>query len=292
MLTAAGGLPPDRDLYAALRVSGSAPDDLPALIAASDPQTAARLTAVDQGLLRAILRAGRGGPPIPGAAAVVDHLSRAEVAPIFDPDPRGARTMTLPCNGEIPDMPVFSDPAFDVWFAAQAVRYGIGLYGEDRPVYRSAQFADPMSPERRTRHLGIDIFASAGTPVLAPLAGRVVSARYNADPLDYGHTLILAHETPTGQAFHTLYGHLGASLGRLLRVGDPVAAGQTIAHLGTWPENGGWAPHLHFQVMTDLLDQRAGNFFGVGHGSLWDIWSAICPDPNLILRLAPAQLRA
>jgi hypothetical protein len=42
---------------------------------------------------------------------------------------------------------------------------------------------------------------------------------------------------------------------------------------------------VHFQIMTDMLDQTGGNFYGVGHSSLWDVWQAICPDPNLILRL-------
>jgi hypothetical protein len=36
--------------------------------------------------------------------------------------------------------------------------------------------------------------------------------------------------------------------------------------------------------MTDMLDQ-SGNFFGVGHESLWDVWQGICIDPNLVLRL-------
>jgi len=284
-------LPPEPDLYAALRKSGVRPEHLPTLIAASDRETAARLESVDQGFLRALLLAGTGAPPIPGAQSVVDHLKDVVVAPMFIPDPRTARTMALSCNGEIPDMPVFSDPAFDSWFEAQAVNYGIGLYGEDRRVYRTAQFADQMSPERRTRHLGIDIFAAAGTPVFAPFRGRVLSVKYNADPLDYGHTLILAHQAPDGTGFYTLYGHLGASLGALCEVGQTVSPGQAIAHLGDWPENGGWAPHLHFQVMTDLLEQQNGNFFGVGHASLWDVWQAICPDPNLIMRLAPAQLQ-
>ena len=66
---------------------------------------------------------------------------------------------------------------------------------------------------------------------------------------------------------------------------------QHIADLGDWPENGGWAPHLHFQIMSDMLNQRGGNFFGVGHESLWDVWQSICPDPNLILRLAPERFR-
>jgi murein DD-endopeptidase MepM/ murein hydrolase activator NlpD len=104
--------------------------------------------------------------------------------------------------------------------------------------------------------------------------------------LDYGHTLILDHG-----GFFTLYGHLGGSLPGLCRVGEAVVAGQVVAHLGDWHENGGWAAHLHFQIMTDLLEQRSGNFWGVGHQSLWDLWQAICPDANLILRLPEGVFR-
>ncbi len=283
-------LPAVPDLYAALRQSGVAPDDLPALITACDQHTADRLRAADQGLLRAILRAGQGGPAIATAPAIVNHLRAAAHAPLFQPDVATSRTLALLTNDEHPDMPPFSDRAFDAWFAARNVPYGIGTYGEDRSVYRTAQFADATSPERRTRHLGIDVFAPAGTPVFAPLPGRVRHVTYNADPLDYGHTLILEHEAG-GVPFFTLYGHLGGSLPRLVQPGQRVEPGQLIAHLGDWPENGGWAPHIHFQIMTDMLAQTGGNFFGVGHSSLRDVWQAICPDPNLILRLPDSAFR-
>ena len=272
------------DLYAALRISGARPDDLPGLIAASPPPVAARLRAADQGLLRAILRAGLGMPPIATAPQIVAHLRTIQPAPLFHPDITSSQTLALLTNGEHADMPPFSDPAFDPWFAAKAVRYGIGTYGEDRSVYRTAQFADPVSPERRTRHLGIDVFAPAGTPLFAPLPGRVLYLTYNADPLDYGHTLIVEHQLD-GLRFFTLYGHLAGTLPTLLQTGAEITAGQHIADLGDWHENGGWAPHVHFQIMTDMLDQTGGNFYGVGHSSLWDVWQAICPDPNLILRL-------
>ncbi|MFN3844422.1 MAG: peptidoglycan DD-metalloendopeptidase family protein [Paracoccaceae bacterium] len=272
------------DLYAALRHSGVQPDDLSALIAANPPTVAARLGAVDHGLLRAVMRAGLGQPAVRTAPQIVAHLHEVDPAPLFQPDVAASRTLALLTNGEHPDMPAFSDRAFDAWFAEKSVPYGIGTYGEDRSVYRSAQFADAASPERRTRHLGIDVFAPAGTPLFAPLPGRVLHLTYNADPLDYGHTLILQHEAD-GLCFFTLYGHLAATLPRLLQSGAWVTAGQHIADLGDWPENGGWAPHVHFQIMTDMLDQTAGNFFGVGHSSLWDVWQTICPDPNLILRL-------
>ncbi|RID91970.1 hypothetical protein D2N39_08600 [Gemmobacter lutimaris] len=279
------------DLYAALRRAGTGlpPAEvevlLPALLAAlGDAPEAARLACVDQGLLRAVLRAGAGLPATRNAAAVRDWLTQAEVAPIFRPDIAARRHIALLTGGQMPDMPAYSDPAFDPWFAATGADYGLGPYGEKRSVYTAAQFADAASAERRMIHMGIDVFAPAGTPVHAPLPGRVLHVTYNADPLDYGHTLILEHEAGETR-FFTLYGHLGASLPGLCKPGQSVAAGQIIAHLGDWPENGGWAPHLHFQIMTDMLEQTGGNFFGVGHESLWDVWQDICPEPNLILRL-------
>jgi murein DD-endopeptidase MepM/ murein hydrolase activator NlpD len=277
------------DLYAALRaVADVSPHAvtglLPRVLAAVPDAVRARLLSVDQGLLRAVIRAGAGLAPVPGAAAVMRHLAQVHTAPLFLPEIAAAPSIALLTGGQRPLMPAFSDRAFDLWFSAQGADYGLGAYGEARSVYQTDQFADAASPERRTRHLGIDVFAPAGTPVHAPLAGRVAFVAYNADPLDYGHTLILEHRTGD-QRFWTLYGHLGATLPGLCAVGDSVAAGQIIAQLGDWHENGGWAAHLHFQIMTDMLAQTGGNFFGVGHASLWDVWSQICPDPNLILRL-------
>ena len=272
------------DLYAALRDCGQPPEALSNVLAASPATVADRLSKVDQGLLRAVMRAGLGGPAIPGAAHITAWIAAQTPAPLFAPDVAQGPTLALLTNGEHPDMPAFSDRAFNAWFAAKSIPYGIGTYGEDRSVYRTAQFADSASPERRTRHLGIDVFAPAGTPIHAPLAGHVRHVSYQSDPLDYGHALILEHQAD-GLPFFTLYGHLGGSLPSLVQPGHAVAPGQVIAHLGDWPENGGWAPHLHFQIMTDMLEQTEGNFFGVGHESLWDVWQSICPDPNLILRL-------
>ena len=253
-----------------------------------------RLNSLDPEFMVALCRHSAGFAATRTEAAVRAHLAEAEAAPLFRPDIARSARIALLTDAPPADMPPVTDRAWDGWFAAQRPAnlpdnigfYGLGAYGENRSVYTAPQFADAASAERRTRHLGIDVFAPAGTPVHAPFAGRVHTVAYNANPLDYGHTLILEHETDGGVPFYTLYGHLGGSLPDLLSEGDSVAAGDLIAHLGDWPENGGWAPHLHFQVMTDMLSQK-GNFFGVGHDSLWDVWSGICPDPNLILRLAP-----
>lgn len=295
---AAADLSGQNNLYAGLRALAAREPGLGlaavmAALAGGDARaqdTAARIASVDQGLLRAVMRRGRGQEAVAGAAAIRQHLAGVDPAPMFLPAIAESPTMALLTAGQLPQMPAFSDRAFDAWFAAQGVRYGLGLYGEKRSVYETPQFADRASPERRTVHLGIDVFAPARTPVFAPLPGRVLHLTYNADPLDYGHTLILAHDAG-GTPFFTLYGHLAGTLPGLLAVGGRVAPGQHIADLGDWPENGGWAAHLHFQIMTDMLEQHAGNFFGVGHESLWDVWQDICPDPNLILRLPESRFQ-
>ncbi len=280
------------DLYAALRSLAAAFPDLALdeVLASAPAAERERLAGVDQGLLRAVIRAGQGLPAAANSPALRDWLARCSPAPLFLPEIAAGPSLALLTRGEHPDMPAFSDRAFDAWFAAKAVPYGLGSYGEKRSVYATDQFADSASPERRTLHLGIDVFAPAMTPVHAPLPGKVAFLTYNADPLDYGHTLILEHEAD-GIRFHTLYGHLAGTLPMLLATGDEVAAGQVIAHLGDWHENGGWAAHIHFQIMADMLEQTGGNFFGVGHESLWDVWQSVCPDPNLILRLPEGRFR-
>ena len=286
------------DLYAALRAVGRdvpIADVIAALRGGSGTAqaTADRLASVDAGLLQAVVRHGAGLPAIPAAAAILAHLAQTPPAPMFRPDLAQSRTLALPTEGQHPDMPAFSERAFDAWFAAKAaggLLYGLGRYGERRHVYDTPQFADAASPERRSVHLGIDVFAPAGTPVHAPLPGRVLHVTYNAEALDYGHTLILRHDAG-GVPFCTLFGHLGGTLPHRLAVGDPVAPGQVIAHLGDWHENGGWAAHLHVQIMTDMLAQTGGNFFGVGHPSLLDVWTQILIDPNLILRLPPDRFQ-
>ena len=166
----------------------------------------------------------------------------------------------------------------------QEAAIGIGRYLEPRLLYLADQFAadNGWSNEGRTIHLGIDLFAPAATPVITPLAGRVAINTVIDKPLDYGGLLILEHTTDDGDQFFTLYGHLEHSSLQYLEVGDSVERGQQIARLGEPAENGGWTPHLHFQLMLSLLDY-AEFFPGVGHASRIDTWSQLSPDPNLIL---------
>lgn len=96
--------------------------------------------------------------------------------------------------------------------------------------------------------------------------------------------------------FYTLYGHLAAESlaeGRL-RVGDVVEQGALVGWLGRSTENGGWPPHVHFQVMTEpALGGWRGDYPGVCTRSRWPVFRFLTIDPNLVLRtetLGPAQM--
>lgn len=162
------------------------------------------------------------------------------------------------------------------------VNVGVGRYNEARMLYVTPLFAaDARTGEARTVHLGIDLFVEAGSAIYAPLAGEVYLVHNNNAPLDYGPVIILKHKTGE-QEFFTLYGHLSEDSLEGLCVGQPIAAGQQIASVGAPPTNGNWTPHLHFQIITDLLD-LGFDFPGVCRASEREIWRAFSPDPNLIL---------
>lgn len=159
---------------------------------------------------------------------------------------------------------------------------GVGGYLENRVIYRrSPLFDDDNDGEPRSLHLGLDVWVPAGTAVAAPLAGTVHSLADNHRFGDYGPTVIVRHELD-GQAFFTLYGHLSRPDLFRLRPGQALAAGAVFARVGTFPENGDWPPHLHFQVITDLQGRR-GDFPGVARPSEQAHWAALCPNPWLLI---------
>jgi 4-aminobutyrate aminotransferase-like enzyme len=123
----------------------------------------------------------------------------------------------------------------------------------------------------------------AGSPVFAPLDGVIHSFANNAAPLDYGPAIIVEHDADEGRiTFFTLYGHLSEDSLEGIHTGKLVKRGDRIASIGAPPTNGGWPPHLHFQVITDMLGKQ-GDFPGVAPASQREVWLSICPNPNLIL---------
>jgi 4-aminobutyrate aminotransferase-like enzyme/Ser/Thr protein kinase RdoA (MazF antagonist)/murein DD-endopeptidase MepM/ murein hydrolase activator NlpD len=186
--------------------------------------------------------------------------------------------------------PALSQKLQSVLRAANAT-VGIGRYDEPRPLYSSPLFGGDCNPlaERRTVHLGIDLFMAPGTPICAPFAATVHAFANNSAPFDFGPVVILHHNPFPGLDFFTLYGHLSTETLSSLQRDQCIARGEVFAHIGHVGENGGWPPHLHFQIVLDLLD-RSTDFPGVAFPSERFVWTCLSPDPNLILGIPDARL--
>lgn len=112
--------------------------------------------------------------------------------------------------------------------------------------------ADPFTG-REAMHRGVDLAAPEGTPVRAALGGVVRSAGARGD---YGLAVEVVHE----DGVSTLYAHASELL---VREGDRVAPGQTIARVGRTGRSTG--PHLHLEVRRNnrpVDPMRALNLYG------------------------------
>lgn len=161
----------------------------------------------------------------------------------------------------------------------------IGRYCEHRDVYQSPLF-DLGDGDARTVHLGVDVFVDSGSPIHAPLDGAIEAFGLDDEPLGYGPVLLLRHATDSGIPFFTLYGHLAASSCELWEIDREVAAGDVIGYVGAAGENGGWAPHVHMQVIVDHLGKGLDSW-GVAPRTETSLWRSLSPNPNLLLQIGP-----
>jgi murein DD-endopeptidase MepM/ murein hydrolase activator NlpD len=144
----------------------------------------------------------------------------------------------------------------------------------------------------RDIHMGIDIGAPVGTPIHAFADGVVHSFGINSEAGSYGPTIITEHyiglPTEVGsERFHSkqkvwaLHGHLSSESIENIEIGTYFKAGDIIAKVGCEEVNGGWPPHIHFQL--SLVEPETYDMPGVVEKS--DRESAVqrFPDPRLVL---------
>lgn len=160
------------------------------------------------------------------------------------------------------------------------VRLAAGAYDELRPPYATAANADAVDP--RSVHLGVDLFVEPGMMVHAPIAGVVHDVGESRSALGYGPTVVIRHEADDLAQFFTLYGHLDRDALTRCTPGRAVGLGVQLGRVGTPAVNGGWTPHLHFQLIADLLG-LGRRFPGVGRLSQREAWRLLSPNPNLVL---------
>lgn len=158
----------------------------------------------------------------------------------------------------------------------------IGGYKEERDFYWSSPlFKSEL--EKRTIHLGIDLWTKPMQSIYAPVDGIVHSVKYNNLPLDYGYTVLLKHSIG-GFTFYALYGHLSDKGMDRLALGQRVSQGEIFAFVGHPDTNGGWAPHLHLQIIKDL-EGNIGDYPGVCTKDKMNFYVGNCPNPlDVILK--------
>ncbi len=245
---------------------------------------------VNGGLMPARLRAACGLPVTDGADRIHAYLAShcGQFAPIFDRDLDEAPMGSLSVENSVWPQNPFRMTRNEAARVGEEFGDGIwlGYYNEPRLIYTEPGFRKGpwKASDRRTVHLAVDVFAPAGTILHAPLSGRVEAVANRDAHLDYGGVVILHHETPEGDPFYTLYGHLDPEVYDRLKPGDPVAQGAAFAQLGDASRNGGWSPHVHFQLALTTEGMKA-DWPGVGDPDEMFLWNAVCPNPAALLNL-------
>ena len=163
----------------------------------------------------------------------------------------------------------------------------IGRYHEKRHnMYTFGLFEG-----RRDIHMGIDFWVPSGTPVHAFSDGRILCFRDNDKPGDYGPTIVTEHliagdlkgnsaNTSEEHVIYALFGHLSRASLHNISEGMPLKRGEAFASVGDEQENGGWVPHLHFQL-SRVRPEQPDMPGVVAEEDLTDALQ-IYPDPQLV----------
>ncbi|MFS4581598.1 aminotransferase class III-fold pyridoxal phosphate-dependent enzyme [Phaeobacter sp. C3_T13_0] len=251
-------------------------------------------------LISARLRAACDLPVVDGAGSILSYLEthNGGFAPLMGRHltdlPMGSLSVensTWPQNPF--DMPLAEAAEVGSEFAGEdGSDWWLGYYNEPRLIYTANAFrkGHHKASDRRTVHLAVDVFAPAAQSLHAPLDGEVVVVEDRANHLDYGGVIILKHHTDTGEDFYTLYGHLDPECCTRLAIGDKVEKGAPFCQLGSPDQNGGWAPHVHFQLSLSTKGIES-DWPGVADPDDLVLWNALCPNPAPLLNLPNAKVR-
>lgn len=190
--------------------------------------------------------------------------------------PDFAQVMNYPDELFIFDFTGGYDPGF-----IRSKKWGIGRYNEKRPT----MYIAPQYNNTRNIHMGIDIWTEAGSPVFSFDNGRIAYLRDNNQTGNYGPTIVIEYENKingeVNSQLFALYGHLSREALQRWSPGDAVGRGEQMAMLGSEEVNGGWVPHLHFQL--SFSDPGEADMPGVVSEEVHEQALQLYPDPRKVL---------
>jgi 4-aminobutyrate aminotransferase-like enzyme/Ser/Thr protein kinase RdoA (MazF antagonist)/murein DD-endopeptidase MepM/ murein hydrolase activator NlpD len=270
------------------------------------------LLRVHRRLAEAVLRDACGLDPHPRGRQLAQHLreSREALAPVLPPElaqaPRrvldlgvesllvspdptlnGARELGRRIVRALEDAPgrhpEGQGPAGEGGDGHQSSPVAVGRHGEIRLAPGGGAGPSEQGKER-TVHLGLDLFVPAGTRIHSPLPGVVEAAA--PEGAEGGAVVVLRHELPPPEGheegllvFHSLYARLAPSSVEGLQNGRMIGEGEPFASVASPEENGDQPPHLHLQLVSDLLEMGAA-FPETAVPSQRAVWLALSPDPG------------
>jgi murein DD-endopeptidase MepM/ murein hydrolase activator NlpD len=211
------------------------------------PRAQASVTA-----LRISLSAAHGGLPA-GSEIVIGNAQAISVAdlaaPLPPPTTPGAHRPTTP-DGRPDRLPRAPEPDVGGEVAGGPVKVApevsarLSSGGYVFPVYGTASFGDSFGAPRADVpgrwHHGEDIFAAAGTPLLAVADGTLHTIGFTK----IGGYRLWLRDTQ-GNEFY--YAHLSA-YSPLAVEGRGVQAGDVVGFVGDTGDADGGSPHLHFEI--------------------------------------------
>ena len=121
------------------------------------------------------------------------------------------------------------------------------------------RISSPFGPRGSIFHQGIDVSAPTGTPIYAPVGGRVIAAYPDGEVSGYGNVVTIR----SGNV-GLLFAHMSTMA---VRAGETVTPGQLVGRVGSTNSEGGFhtsGPHLHFEVMAPAtnIDRALAHYSG------------------------------
>ena len=121
------------------------------------------------------------------------------------------------------------------------------------------RISSPFGPRGSIFHQGVDVSAPTGTPIYAPVAGRVIAAYPDGEVAGYGNVVTIR----SGNV-GLLFAHMSTMA---VRAGETVTPGQLVGRVGSTNSEGGFhtsGPHLHFEVMAPAtnIDRALAHYSG------------------------------
>ena len=152
----------------------------------------------------------------------------------------------------------------------------VGRYAEKRP----SMYTQGLFGGTRILHMGVDLGGPVGVAVHAFDTGVILHVGYNSQQGDYGHVVVTEHDFD-GRPLYALHGHLSRASTLRWQTGQPFDKGEVLGWLGDVEENGGWPPHVHFQLSWRKPDGH--DMPGVVDPKDEQAARRLYPDPRMVL---------